>query len=400
MVTNNDNMKTKYEVIWIDDKWEEMEAFKEECEVIHQIHLHPFDTQKEGMMELDKNPKRWDAIILDAKLEKDGVGVTGLREAVKHINQLALIHKIPYFISTGQPDLMDNETFKQSFGKYYIKERDNEQLIEDIKELASKSTRFQTKALYAKAIEQTKVLNEWISEKLLDVLEAMHFPEKEIDPLLYYNPLRQLLEYVFQAANKIKLIPDELIKDNVNINQCVQYLSGRNADVLGVRYGGKRDSIVAPHIKDIMFLVLNLGNINSHSTVLSDEELLKLKTYIDNNVCNSQYLIFGLALQVCEIVLNICECIKKHHDADENNRMCKTIGVVEKVEGNDSICYIRSKRKGRESNICLSAQKYKKLIGKNIVVLEESVNTDNGTNKQYPYLATIIQSLEKNNGSK
>lgn len=393
-------MKTRYEVIWIDDKWEEMEAFKEECEVIHQICLHPFDTQKEGMIELDKNPKRWDAIILDAKLEKDGVGVTGLREAVAHINQLALIHKIPYFISTGQPDLMDNETFEQSFGKYYVKERDDKQLIEDIKETANKSTRFQTKSLYLKAIEQTRDLDEWISEKLLDVLEAMHFPEKQIDPLLYYNPLRQLLEYLFQAANKVKLLPDDLIKDNVNINQCVQYLSGRNADVIGVRYGERKDAVVAPHIKDLMFLVLNLGNVNSHSTILNDNELQKLRNYLNDKVCNSQYLIYSLALQVCEIVLNICDCIKKKSDIDENVRMCKTIGIVEKINGNDSICYIRSKRKGRESNICLSTQKYKRLIGKNVVVLEESNNTNAGTNKQYPYLATMIQSLEKENGSK
>ena len=60
-------MKTMYEVIWIDDEWEKMDQFKKECEVIHQIYLHPFSTQKAGMDELDKNPKKWDAIILDAK---------------------------------------------------------------------------------------------------------------------------------------------------------------------------------------------------------------------------------------------------------------------------------------------------------------------------------------------
>ena len=111
-----------------------------------------------------------------------------------------------------------------------------------------------------------------------------------------------------------------------------------------------------------MFLILNLGNINSHSTVLSEEEILKLKTYFDNNVCNSHYLISSLALQVCEVVFHMYDCIKKYSNAEENIRMCKTIGVVEKIEGNDSICYIRSKRKGRESNICLSTQKYKNLI--------------------------------------
>ena len=45
MVTNSVNMKTRYEVIWIDDEWEKMDAFKEECEVIHHIYLHPFRTQ-------------------------------------------------------------------------------------------------------------------------------------------------------------------------------------------------------------------------------------------------------------------------------------------------------------------------------------------------------------------
>lgn len=62
------NTKVMYEVIWIDDEWETMEAFKEECEVIHQIRLHPFRTQKAGMDEFDKCPKKWAAIILDAKV--------------------------------------------------------------------------------------------------------------------------------------------------------------------------------------------------------------------------------------------------------------------------------------------------------------------------------------------
>ena len=56
-------MKTKYEVIWIDDEWEKMDQFKKECEVIHQIYLHPFPTQKAGMDEFDKNPKKCEKSI-------------------------------------------------------------------------------------------------------------------------------------------------------------------------------------------------------------------------------------------------------------------------------------------------------------------------------------------------
>ena len=394
-------MKTKYEVIWIDDEWEKMDAFKEECEVIHQIYLRPFSTQKAGMDEFDKNPKKWDAIILDAKLEKDGVGVTGLREAVTHINQVSLSHKIPYFISTGQPDLMGNETFEQAFGKYYIKERDDQKLIEDIKLAAGKSSRFQTKTFYLDAIEQLQSFDDaWCCEKILDILETMHFPEKNIDPLLYYNPLRQTLEYIFRKASKAGIIPDEFIgkeKDDVNLNQCLQFLSGGNADWIGIRFGGPKESVVPVHIKNMMFQILNLGNINSHSRTLDDDEQRKLGAYFKENVCNSRYLIYSLALQICEIVIFMGKYLDAHKDSSENEKQFKTFGTVELIEGNNSICVIKSKRPGRELCICISA-KYasrENLIGKKVVVIEESPNTNTETKVEYPYSATKVKPLEK-----
>lgn len=388
-------MKKTYEVIWIDDEWEKMDAFKEECEVIHHIHLHPFRTQKAGMDEFDKNPKKWDAIILDAKMldesENEVPMLVGLRKAVQRINEKPLQRRVPYFISTGQPDLMSNETFEQSFGAYYIKERDDAKLIEDIKKTANQSRRFQVKSYYYDSIEQLRQINDWGCEKILDILEAMHFPDKEIDPLLYYNPLRQILESVFISANKFKLIPDELIHGQVNINQCVQYLSGRNADVAGIRYGRKQDTMVSPHIKDLMFHILNLGNVNSHSTILGDEDLEKLKNYIDSNVCNSKYLICSLALQVCEIVLYISKCIKNHQDISENIKMCKTIGVVELINDCQTHCLVRSKRKGFETNYCLlkSFAERKKLIGKKVVVVDYQENTDKNTKENYPFFAKV-----------
>lgn len=397
-------MKTKYEVIWIDDEWEKMDAFKEECEVIHQIYLHPFRTQKAGMDEFDKNPKKWDAIILDAKMydesENEVPRLDGLRKAVQHINEKSLLRKVPYFISTGQPDLMENETFEQAFGTYYIKERDDGKLIQDIKNTASKSTRFQVKTFYFDAIEQLESFDAWCSEKILDILETMHFPEKNIDPLLYYNPLRQTLEYIFRKANKANIIPDEFIgkeKDDVNLNQCVQFLSGRNADWIGIRFGGVKDSVVPAHIKDMMFQVLNLGNINSHSRTLNDDELKKLGAYFKDNVCNSQYLIYSLALQICEIAVFMGKYIAANKDTNKNKKQCKTFGIVEKIEGNESICVIKSKRPGRESCICISA-KYatsKGMIGKKVVVIEESPNINIATKVEYPYFATNIESLEK-----
>ena len=117
---------------------------------------------------------------------------------------------------------------------------------------------------------------------------------------------------------------------------------------------------------------------------------------------NSQYTIYSLALQVCEIVLFMNRNICRNNNRCENLKMCKTFGVIERIDGNDSICVIKSKRVGRETNICLSA-KYaidKGLIGKKVVVLEEDANNNPETKEQYPFFAVRIQSLELENGSK
>lgn len=387
-------MKTKYEVIWIDDEWEKMDAFKEECEVIHNINLHPFSTQKAGMDEFDINPKKWDAIILDARLEKDGVGVTGLREAVTHINQSS--HKIPYFISTGQTDLMGNDIFEQAFGKYYIKERDDKELIEDIKEIASKSTRFQTKARYVDAIEQLESIDAWCSEKIVDILESMHFPEKEFDPLLYYNPLRKALEYVFRATNDVGIIPDEFFNGGmVNLNQCFMFLIGREARVLGYRYGDSGEGIVPRHIHDMMSLIINLGNYGSHSieqshpTVLSENEVQKYDKQLKAQGVNSKLLLFSIALQFCEIVKWMNHYIIEHPNKEENLKKCvklnmqsaeKQEGVLELVgviELHDGLYHI-----GKNFSVYL---RRKELIGKRVRIAKYTPNTSTKSKETYPF---------------
>lgn len=403
--------KEEYNVIWIDDEWDTIgNAFIQICEKRHKIHIKAFKTRREGMEALEQNLKFWDALILDAKAFNNDINevadLDGLYEAIRQIQRLEVKRHIPYFVLTRQPDLMDNRMFEQSVGRFYKKDAVGQsKLIADLKEEVSKSTRFQIKTNYLDAIEQLNAIDSWCSEKILDILEAMHFPDKNIDPLLYYNPLRQTLEYIFRKANKASIIPDEFIgkeKDDVNLNQCVQFLSGGNATWIGIRYGGAKESVVPSHIKDMMFQVLNLGNINSHSRTLTDKELKKLGAYFKDNVCNSQYLIYSLALQICEIAVFMGKYIAINNDVEKNKKQCKTFGTIERIEGNESICVIKSKRPGRESCICISADYVtsKDLIGKKVVVIEEKKNIDTATKEVYPYFASRIQSLEKENGSK
>ena len=87
---------------------------------------------------LEKHIHDFQAVILDAKVKHkkndtvtDLEGLRASRDRLIELNNNVNID-LPYFIFTGQPDYQTNELFKQSFGEFYIKGKDNERLIEDI----------------------------------------------------------------------------------------------------------------------------------------------------------------------------------------------------------------------------------------------------------------------------
>lgn len=308
---------------------------------------------------------------------------------------------IPYFVLTRQPDLLDNDIFRELIGDFYkkgdaeeqggiIKVKGQDQLIEDLKAKVGESSRHRVKERYKEIVDVLNLVNPKACENIVDILEVMHFPAS--NPKFNYdesfNSLRKILELFYKKANEWQIIPDECVdrkEGNVNINQCVQYLSGRNADVVGIRYGSCFDKIVPRHIKDLMFTVQNLTNYLSHE-------------YVNENIATKpREILFSLALQICEIILWLNNYIKSHQDIEANKKMCKTIGVVEKINDNSSICLIRSKRVGRESSICISYKLADKneLIGKKVVVLEEDINPRMETKVSYPYVAKKVLILRE-----
>ena len=390
-----------YNVIWIDDEWDTRgKPFIQLCEIKHEIHITPFKTRKEGMDLLLQDERPWDAVILDAKAynksENETANLKGLYEAIKQIESIKMKKNIPYFVLTRQPDLMDNDTFKELIGSFYKKDFEGQnRLIEDLKERVDGYSRYRVKELYKDTVGVLSQVNMKACESIIDIMEVMHFPAS--NPKFNYdesfNSLRKILECFYKEANEWQIIPDECVdrkEGKVNINQCVQYLSGRNADIVGIRYGTITDKIVPRHIKDLMFSVQSLTNYLSHE-------------YVNNNVATKpKDILFSLALQICEIILWLNNYINSHKNRDDNRKMCKTIGVVELIDENSPICLIRSKRVGHELNTCLSSKyaKDKNLVGKKVVVLEVSKNINPETKQSFPFFATKFQSLEQENGSK
>ena len=325
--------KEEYNVIWIDDEWDTIgKSFIQICEKRHKIYIKAFKTRREGMAALEQNLKFWDAVILDAKAYNNSsanevADVDGLYEAIRQIERLKLKRHIPYFVLTRQPDLMDDRMFEKSVGKFYKKDSEGQnKLISDLKEEVSKSTRFRIKTIYHDAVEQLYDLDcEETIEDIVDILESMHYPELTFTPKLYFNPLRQALEYIFRAANKVGVIPDDFFpSDNVNLNQCFMFLKGNDADKIGIRFGSFGDRLIPRDIENMMGLIINLGNVNSHSK-LSESEILETEKRFIKEGINSHYIIFSMALQLCEIAYWMNQYISEHPNKEDNLLKCKQI---------------------------------------------------------------------------
>lgn len=182
------------------------------------------------------------------------------------------------------------------------------------------------------------------------------------------------------------------------------FLKGNNADIIGMRYGLPDERVIPRNIENMMGLIIDLGNKYSHSTKLTDSEIKKAEERIQKEGINPKYLVFSMALQLCEIASWMNRYITEHPNKDENLQKCKllpasktkeeeTTGIIEYHNGFYHIGekYVLSPKVVLQNN----------LSGKKVKVVKFDNNTNDKSKGKYPFFAAIIQPLEEtDNGSK
>ncbi len=381
------------QVLWVEDDPKVTKTYPLKAETFG-LELVASSCWDDAKAKLEGDYNRWAAIILDAKCKqhRDSAdnAVRFLGEALKDIASLSKEKKriIPWYVLTGgaESEVSDSITDDRmkwdadwtdlSKKKYYSKDTDTEALYSRIRDHANKSPRIQIQEMYRKNYEQLLLLNKDVCEDILTILEAIHFPDSHPDftPRLYYNPLRKALEYVFRLTQPVSIIPDVFFKDGiVNLNQCFMFLIGREAEKLGYKH---RDGGITPrHIQDMMSLIINLGNANSHSfvpshaTELSEEEIQLFDNHIKTIGGNSKLLIFSIALQFCEILQWMNSYIVKNSDKDKNRELWVPLkqslpeGIIEKDDG---VFHI-----GEDYSVLI---KNEELLGKKVQIINYSPN--------------------------
>ncbi|GAA4281951.1 hypothetical protein [Gaetbulibacter aestuarii] len=270
------NKNIRLKVLWIDDEWEKQKAFIGEAEQF-EIDVKPAGSHEEGMAILASKTSDFAAVILDAKvkLKSDSqvANLKGLRASRDRLIEINQMSYLPSFIFTGQPDYLDNDIFRESYGDFYVKGSDNRKLYQAIKDAASKSDEMKARSEFPEAFLcfDKGILGSDSKRLFIEMANNMRsqdFRKKNI------NVQRDFLESIFHALNNpVPCIP-EFCFPNGRPNQewCTKFMEDRT-----VRDNrGNSDKLNKPIPRDIKGAFRKLKESTNGYSHLSDEDLVKI----------------------------------------------------------------------------------------------------------------------------
>ena len=378
--------------------------------------------EAEPLLENRENFFQWSAIVIGPSICIDNTTPPTSMYLVKISSSLATVFsnnnsKIPWYVLTRGED-----SFLTAIAEFVLREEDwgnfiysdcKEQLaslFETIQKVAPKKIRNRIIHQYNKVFE---VIREHFAPQseaiMIDILSALHHPEdnKEFKPVLYYNSLRQIVEYLFRATNKIGLLPDYFIEGGkINLQGSSLYLAGetfnpsKDPTIRSIRYGEEGESVFHKDIASIVKSILHVTSKRSHTTVIDKEDKEELSPYYSET--QSSYLLFGYALQLCEVIIWFGNYAKSHSDKEANLAKCKVLKketseqeqkpIIEEYEGKTFPLEYDEENRVFHCGYCLLLSKSQKQenIGKMVKLSNVVENTD----KNYPKYKNFAKKVE------
>jgi len=299
-------------VLWIDDEYIKQEDFIGQAEQ-EGIDIFPFESHEEGIAELINKLPFFHAVILDAKVKElknsTTTGLSGLRASRDRLIELNKEHYIPYFIFTGQPDYIDSNQFAESYGRYYIKGDDNDELFLAIKDAVENKVEYKLQRKYKDVFTvcSDAYIGSDCKSTLLQALKLIESVKENLTTEDLFNSIRKIIEKLFLAFNRQGFLPDEVVRGKGWINQSSIFLSGNhssykmNSEILS--------STIAFLLKNILLVIQDA----SHA-----EGTLKLK--VDNHVreIRTPYLFTSSIYQLLDILLWFKKYVDDNPDIEKN----------------------------------------------------------------------------------
>ncbi len=307
----------RYKVLWIDDDYKIQSDFIGEAEQ-EGFDIDAVESHEEGMKLLSQKTEVYHAVILDAKVKKGKddtfTGLDGLRASRDRLIEINKNGYLPYFIFTGQPDYLTSNVFKESYGKYYIKAKDNDELFRDLKNAIENREEYQIQKKYKNVFDvcTKKYVGTAAVKYLNDILFSIEYSPERFDNEKYFNGLRKVIELVFRASNRLGLLHDKCIPEEiVNLTWSSLYMAGKEVEL---KPTAQKIRCAKTHfpllLAENVRSILAITSAASHTE--SEKENGRINFFEYAKQINSNYLLYSLAFQVIDLL------IWYKHYADEN----------------------------------------------------------------------------------
>jgi len=259
-------MSRKYNVLWIDDQHESLDAVHKTATDFN-IKLWPYKSMNGGCGELEANLSKYDAVLLDAKFFENETDVSGT-EDTRWVHQAKdrirdLDNTLAYFVLTGQAKTYASPEFNNAFPHVFNKgvDEDEDALFNMLVEACANRELTKLKHKYHNPFEMCS--DTYLGKKHFDRLHNLVLDIENPSQIKIAQDsltgIRKIIEAIFSKLNEIGCIPDEIIQDKGWINGSGLFLSGKHRDYI------HKQEILHPVIAFNIFKILNITQDGSHN---------------------------------------------------------------------------------------------------------------------------------------
>lgn len=325
-------MKT-YNVIWFDDEYDSLEILKEQA-TINGINHFGFANAEQGILDLEKNYQKYDAVIIDGLFYRKA-GQSGdvktdsaLADVFQKLDNLKDRKIIPSFILSGQASFTKElNPFAKHYKENKVYDKQNETDLEllwrDIKAEADLMDDTQIRHQFNEVFNNCDSLciNDEYQHFIITILKSIKYNTR-IDEMIYFAQLRKIIEVLFRRSEKAGLLHANCIKSGeVNLSESSLFLSGLPTRYTAVTCKKPHfPGIIAESVKRIIF-------ITGAAVHTEDEDIKSAKISIEElrKTTKTPFLIYSLVFQLMDIINWFKKYIDENPDKEKNQLLWETL---------------------------------------------------------------------------
>jgi hypothetical protein len=303
-------------VLWLEDEIEKIEAFLDRAYMAG-IELTHKDTANNFIAELNGKIDHYDAVILDVMGVVDSLSEKSSSSAFKAAYDaiLALKHKkqIPFFVLSAQLSKDENQGLKEYIGEtnVYIKSKDEERLIEDIKRAVVEQPHYFLRNKYADIlfVFNENQLGTKHYDRIFNLIKSVESSLDIDNTEDQLTGIRKIIEAIFQSLAKQGLVPSEITNTQGWLNGTSNFISKRHPDYKQV------ENYIHPTAALSLSRLLWIGQDGAHA---EGDLKLRVDEYIQEN--ESGYLFKSCIYLLFDLIIWYKNLSMKYPDLDENKK--------------------------------------------------------------------------------